>query len=83
MTINLIETGGLKAALKAMRMPMDSGKKSDTVVTQIDDNISHYNINVGELDKDLSSRLQKAGPEHCKHLRQVMVWIDIKAPRQW
>ena len=22
-------------------------------------------------------KLQKAGPEHCKHLRMIMVWADI------
>lgn len=28
-------------------------------------------------------RLQKAGPEHCKHLRMIMVWAEITAPRYW
>ena len=26
---------------------------------------------------ELSMKLQKAGPEHCKHLRMIMVWADI------
>ena len=82
MTINLIEVGGLKAALKAMRLPMDSGKKSDTVIIQ-EDGVSNYQAIVGPVDKDLSMRLQKAGPEHCKHLLQVVAWLDIKCPRQW
>lgn len=25
-------------------------------------------------------RLQKAGPEHCKHLRMIMVWADMSLP---
>ena len=82
MTIDLIEIGGLKAALKAMRLPMDSGKKSDTVIIQ-EDGVSNYQAIIGPIDKDLSTRLQKSGPEHCKHLRQVAAWFDIKAPREW
>ena len=38
---------------------------------------------VGKADKALSMRLQKAGPEHCKHLRMIFVWADITAPRYW
>lgn len=38
---------------------------------------------IGEKDKELSVRLQKAGPEHCKHLRMVQVWANITAPRYW
>ena len=28
-------------------------------------------------------KLQKAGPEHCKHLRQIVVWAEITAAREW
>jgi hypothetical protein len=38
---------------------------------------------IGEKDKELSIKLQKAGPEHCKHLRMIYVWADITAPRYW
>jgi hypothetical protein len=40
-------------------------------------------MHVGDADKDLSIRLQTAGPEHCKHLRMIMVWANIEAPRYW
>lgn len=77
MTIETIEIGGLKSALHAMRNPMDSWAKSDTTVSE--DGI----VCVGENDVDLSERLQTSGPEHAKHLRMVMVYADIKAPRYW
>ena len=38
---------------------------------------------IGEKDKELSLKLQNAGPEHCKHLRMIQVWAEITAPREW
>lgn len=32
---------------------------------------------------DLAQRLIKAGPEHCKFLRQIFVSVDIDAPLYW
>ena len=82
MLIETLEIAGMQPALRAMRNPMDSWDKSDsTFVTS--DNGFFREIRIGKNDKDLSIRLQKAGPEHCKHLRQVMVWADIMAPRYW
>ena len=37
----------------------------------------------GKADHDLSMKLQLAGPEHCKHLRMIMAYADITAPRYW
>ena len=76
MYITTLETAGIGPALHAMRNPMDSWDKSDSVGF-FDDPV------VGEMDKDLSIKLQKSGPEHCKQLRMVMVWADIYAPRYW
>ena len=72
MKIKTIEVGGIHAAIHAMRNPMDSWEKSDSVTGK-----------VGEKDKELSMKLAKAGTEHAKHLRMIMVWADIKAPRYW
>ena len=91
MKIKTLEVAGLESALHAMRNPMDSWKMSDSkydyLPKVVDDFIEHvdydYAFIVGEKDKDLSVRLQKSGPEHCKHLRMVMVWADIAAPRYW
>lgn len=86
MEIKTIETAGIEAALHAMRNPMNSWSKSDSVhwdpgeetIVKFD----RFTI-VGPKDKELSTKLQKAGPEHCKHLRMVIVWADITAPRFW
>lgn len=96
MKIETIEVSGFRPALHAMRNPMDSWAKSDsayavgsfrafkdggcsslTCVDQVQD------MYIGEADKALSRKLQKAGPEHCKHLRMIMVYADITAPRYW
>ena len=82
MEIETLEVAGIKHSLCAMRNPMNSWDKMDSTFTYCSyPNRSH--LVVGEKDKDLSLRLQKAGPEHCKHLRMVMVWADISAPRYW
>lgn len=38
---------------------------------------------IGPNDMDLAKRLIKAGPEHRKFLRQIMVTVDITAPIYW
>lgn len=72
MEIQTLQVDGFTPALKAMRNPMDSWDRSDSI-----------RGHVGKLDKELSIKLQKAGPEHCKHLRLIVVWADITAPRYW
>lgn len=78
MKIETLEVAGIAPALKAMRNPLDSWAKSDSCYSEDTD---EYEI--GPLDMDLSERLQKAGPEHAKHLRMIQVWADISAPRYW
>ena len=72
MKIKTLEVAGIHSALHAMRNPMDSWEKSDSVTGK-----------VGEKDMELSKKLAKSGTEHAKHLRMIMVWADIKAPRYW
>lgn len=38
---------------------------------------------IGRNDQDLAVRLEKAGPEHRKHLRMMFIWCDIEAPLFW
>lgn len=78
MKITTLDTAGFAPAIRAMRNPMDSWSKSDSKQIQ---SLDFYNI--GDADKNLSLKLQKAGPEHCKHLRMIVVWADIEAPRYW
>ena len=72
MNIITLELAGIGPSIHAMRNPMDSWERSDTVQGK-----------VGEKDKELSEKLSRAGTEHCKHLRMIMVWADITAPRYW
>ena len=72
MKIRTLEVGGIHSALHAMRNPMDSWDKSDSVTGT-----------VGDKDKELSKKLASSGTEHAKHLRMIIVWADIKAPRYW
>ena len=81
-TINDVQ--GFSQAIEAMRNPMDSWRMSDSE-WDFDEpcELGTGRYIIGEKDKDLSIRLQKAGPEHCKHLRMIFVWAEITAPRYW
>lgn len=72
MEIKTLEVAGISSAIIAMRNPMNSWAKHDSVIGK-----------VGKADKELSMKLAKAGAEHCKHLRMIVVWANITAPRYW
>lgn len=72
MRIETLKVAGLQEALWGMRNPLNSWHLNDTK-----DDI------IGERDLDLAQRLIKAGNEHCKFMRQVLVWANISAPRYW
>ena len=69
MNITNTQVFGFEAALRGMRNPMNSWHLQDS---------SKYEI--GPKDMDLAKRLIKAGPEHCKFLRQIQVWADFNMP---
>lgn len=78
MTIETIEgPSGFIAATEGMRAPMSSWEKSDSNYDEMNE------FHIGEKDKELSVKLQTSGPEHSKHLRQIVVWTKITAPREW
>lgn len=77
MKIETLDVQGFIPAMHAMRHPLQSYARNDTVIN------TDGNVVIGPNDQDLSLRLQKAGPEHCKHLRMIMVWADITAPLTW
>lgn len=62
-------------AIRGMRNPLNSWDKSDSSIGDV--------IYVGENDLSLMRRLYQAGSEHRKYLRQIMVCMDITAPRLW
>ncbi len=64
-------------AIRGARNPLNSWARMD----------SYYDENgqfvFGENDLSLASRLAKAGSDHRKFLRQIMVSMDITAPLYW
>lgn len=72
-----IKVFNLEGALRGMRNPMNSWDKSDTTPTD------RFTNNLGKNDKNLAQRLIKAGSEHRKFLRQIMISFDVVAPTYW
>lgn len=88
------EPEGFSQAIQAMRNPMNSWDKSDSGIEETYHpcefdfkgglcGYAHESFVIGQNDKELSIRLQKAGPEHCKHLRMIFVWANINGPMYW
>lgn len=94
MKVTNTEVYGIAAALRGMRNPMNSWhlsdtRKADTIEDfKLLDTICPKDMDmelavIGENDLDLAQRLIKAGPEHCKFLRQIQVWADFNMPLYW
>lgn len=71
----------LEGAVRGMRAPYKSYDKSDSGVACVTDAEAEYCL--GKADLDLMRKLFKAGPEHRKFMRQIMVCMDITAPFYW
>ena len=77
MYIKTKEIGGFMPSLYGMRSPMNSWHLADSKLDE------EGNVVIGDKDMDLAKRLIKAGPEHCKFLRQIQVWADFDMPLYW
>lgn len=77
MELKTLEVAGFSAALHGMRNPKNSWLKSDSTL--------FYSKlpAIGPADLKLAQSLIAGGPVHSKFLRQIMVWVDIKAPIYW
>ena len=80
---------GFEHAIRGMRNPLNSWDKSDSIKCYANRNCSGICNNnkcglcIGSNDLDLMKRLYKAGTEHRKYLRQIVVSMDITAPLYW
>lgn len=74
------EVFNIAGALRGMRNPKESWKKSDS--HYVKDGRSKY-FSVGDKDIELAQTLIKAGSEHRKFMRQIFVSVDITAPLYW
>ena len=63
------EVMGFEHAIRGMRNPMNSWKRSDSSLKKIGDN-----------DISLMLKLAKAGSVHAKYRRMITVYVDITAP---
>jgi len=64
-------------AMRGARNPMNSWHKSDSYLN----NDAEYIL--GENDLELAAKLCKAGSDHRKFMRQIIVSADILAPLYW
>ncbi len=67
----------LENAMRGARNPLNSWNRSDSAYDE------NGNYILGENDLDLAQRLCRAGSDHRKFIRQIMVSVDITAPLYW
>ena len=84
---------GWKAAIRGMRNPMNSWDKSDSEFCILgspdyEESIAvdydcEWTTYIGPNDQNLMKRLRKAGTDHRKYMRMIVVYCDILAPLYW
>ena len=88
---------GWEASIRGMRNPMNSWEKSDSEFITADGD--HHDIMgnsgpwygedgwsenlIGLNDRELMNKLAKAGTDHRKFMRMIVVYVDILAPLYW
>lgn len=80
------EVTGWEAAIRGMRIPMNSWDKSDSYHWSAklkDDKYPKERYEVGDADLNLMKRLAKAGSTDAKYRRMINVTADITAPLYW
>ena len=86
--IENVSVHGFEEAIRGMRNPMNSWDKSDSYYTHIEDVEAptvaiNGQFHVGDNDLDLMKRLVKAGTDHRKFMRMIVVYADVTAPLYW
>ncbi|MGL5313761.1 MAG: hypothetical protein ACRC92_10990 [Peptostreptococcaceae bacterium] len=74
--VNRTNVSGLLDTIYGMRHPMNSHHLMDS-------KIENHEIIIGENDLGLMQRLFKAGTDHRKFMRQIIIHVDITAPLYW
>ena len=95
-TISNTEVFGWEAAIRGMRNPLNSWDKSDSdyIIVDvneienspyiyIDSDDDYISYAIGPNDQNLMKRLCKAGTDHRKFMRMIVVYCDILAPLYW
>ena len=88
--IENVEVVGWEHAIRGMRNPKNSWDRSDSGIDYfqtskiVDGDIVCYpEYIVGNNDLDLMTKLVKAGTDHRKFMRMIVVYADITAPLYW
>ena len=71
------EVMNLEGAIRGARNPLNSWSRIDSAYDE------NGNYVLGQNDLDLAKRLCKAGSDHRKFIRQILVSVDITAPIYW
>ena len=82
MEIKFLDVAGFREAIRAMRLPMKSGDKSDSK-DKVGWARTESDFLIGPEDYDLSMKLIQAGSSHRKHIRLIDAWMEIQAPLYW
>ena len=69
-----------EAIIRGTRNPLNSWDKSDSVFNA---GFSSNSFIAGDGDLSLMKRLVKAGTDHRKFMRMIVVYVDVTAPRYW
>lgn len=81
------EVVGFSHAIRGMRNPMNSWNNSDSFKCiancNKDCDEGRNCFEVGENDLSLMKKLAKAGSDHRKFMRMIVVYADIVAPDYW
>lgn len=75
-SIKNVNVFNMENAIRGMRNPMNSWGKSDS-------KLDNSTFIIGKNDLKLAKTLCKAGSDHRKFMRQIMVSLDINAPLYW
>lgn len=75
--ISKVSVMNLENAMRGARNPMNSWGRTDSFYNEDGEYI------LGENDLNLAGRLCKAGSDHRKFVRQILVSVDILAPMYW
>ncbi len=75
--VERISVMNMENAIRGARNPMNSWARMDSYYDE------KGNFVLGENDLALASKLAKAGSDHRKFLRQIIVSMDITAPLYW
>ena len=78
MKFEKVEVWGFEHAIRGMRNPLESWGRSDSEFSM---SVTGENIYIiGKNDLELMQKRIKAGSEHRKFMRQIMVSVDVTAP---